>query len=74
VSRPAVVVALPPSESGIVCAELTSAGFDVIPVAQPRDLEKVLDKRRDVALAILDGEIDLDTAVAFDIVLQDADR
>jgi pilus assembly protein CpaE len=74
VSRPAVVVALPPSESGIVCAELSGAGFEVIPVTQPRELEKLLDKRRDVALAILDGEIDLDTAVAFEIVLQDADR
>ena len=48
VSRPAVVVALPPTESGVVCAELSSAGFEVIPVTQPRELEQALEDRRDI--------------------------
>jgi Flp pilus assembly CpaE family ATPase len=74
VSRPAVVVALPPTESGVVCAELSSAGFEVIPVTQPRELEQALEDRRDIGLAILDGEVDIDLAVSFEMALQDADR
>ena len=58
VARPAIVVALPLSESTTVSAELLAAGFEVIEIEQPRELEKALDVRRDIALAILDGEIE----------------
>ena len=57
-ARPAVIVALPPNESIPVSTELLVAGFEVFEVEHPRELEKALDARRDVALAILDGEVD----------------
>ena len=43
-------------------------------MTQPRELEQALEDRRDIALAILDGEVDIDLAVAFEMALQDADR
>ena len=57
-ARPAVIVALPPNESIPVSTELLAAGFEVFEVEAPQELERALDARRDVALAILDGEID----------------
>ena len=57
-ARPAIAVALPLSESTTVSAELLAAGFEVIEIEAPRELEKALDVRRDIALAILDGEVD----------------
>jgi len=72
--RPAVIVALPPGESAPVCAELTGAGFDVIQVVDPADLKRVLASRRDVALAVLDGEIDDNEARAFENVVHDPSR
>jgi pilus assembly protein CpaE len=74
VARPAVVVALPLTESTTVCAELFAAGFEVIAVEYPRELEKALDARRDIALAILDGEVDADEATAYEMALRDAGR
>jgi len=70
--RPAVVVALPPGESVYVCAELVEAGFDVIEVLDPPDLKRALDSRRDIGLAVLDGEIDGDDALAFEAVIRAA--
>jgi MinD-like ATPase involved in chromosome partitioning or flagellar assembly len=74
VARPAVVVALPLNESDPVCAELLVAGFEVITVEHPRELEKALDVRRDVALAILDGEVDEDVSRDYEAILRDAGR
>ncbi len=73
-ARPAIAVALPLSESTTVCAELLAAGFTVISVEAPRELEKALDVRRDIALAILDGEVDADEAGAYDTVLRSTGR
>src|SRR6188474_392052 len=70
--RPAVVVALPPGESVYVCAELVEAGFDVIEVMDPPDLKRALDSRRDIGLAVLDGEIDGDDALAYEAVIRAA--
>ncbi len=56
-ARAAVVVALPSEESEHVCAALSLAGFEPIAIKRPFELTSVLDSRRDVALAILDGEI-----------------
>lgn len=69
--RPAVVIALPPGESAPVCAELVAAGFDVVEVVDPVELKRVLTSRRDVGLAVLDGEIDDDEARAFEAVVHD---
>ena len=38
-ARPAVIVALPPSESMPVSMELLQAGFEVMEVEDPRQLE-----------------------------------
>ena len=73
-ARPAVIVALPPTESIPVSTELLAAGFEVFEVDEPRQLESALDARRDVALAILDGEIDADESKAYEAALADAGR
>jgi len=74
VARPAIAVALPLSESTSVSAELLAAGFEVIEIEHPRELEKALDVRRDIALAVLDGEVDAAEAEDYDTVLRGAGR
>src|SRR4051812_49929564 len=69
-ARPAVVVALPPGESVYVCAELAEAGYDVVEVLDAADLKRALDRRRDIGLAVLDGEIDDDDAREFEAVIR----
>jgi pilus assembly protein CpaE len=73
VSRPAVVVALPPTESESVIAELAGAGFEVFEVHGPADLEKILAERTDVAVAILDGETDFDESLEYYAALHDGE-
>ncbi len=73
-TRPAVVVALPSTESATVCAELEEAGFVVLPIEQPRELERLLEMRKDIGLAVLDGEIDEDVWRVYELVLRDAIR
>jgi MinD-like ATPase involved in chromosome partitioning or flagellar assembly len=74
VARPAVIVALPPNESIPVSTELLTAGFEVLEVEDPRELEQVLEVRQDIALAILDGEGDPDEARAYEAALREAGR
>ncbi|MFL5683815.1 MAG: hypothetical protein ACJ77O_11810, partial [Chloroflexota bacterium] len=69
-ARPAVVVALPPGESVYVCAELAEAGYDVLEVLDAADLKRAIDRRRDIGLAVLDGEIDDDDAREFEAVIR----
>jgi pilus assembly protein CpaE len=57
-----------------VSMELLQAGFEVMEVDDPRQLEEALEARQDVAIAILDGEGDPDEARAYDTVLRDAGR
>jgi pilus assembly protein CpaE len=71
VARPAIVAALPPSEQGAVLAELRAAGFDAIGIAQPAELGALLTVRRDIAVAILDGESDFDTSLKYYTLLRD---
>lgn len=73
-ARSAIVVALPPNESDPVCAELAMAGFEAISVEAPFQLEALLDSRRDVALAIVDGELDEEDVRAFAQPLRDGGR
>jgi pilus assembly protein CpaE len=70
-ARPAVIVSLPPGEAAPVVAELSGAGFDVIQVLDATELKRVLGSRRDVAVAVVDGEIDGDEARAFEALLRD---
>ena len=73
-ARSAIVVALPPDEADPVASELLMAGFEVITVERPHQLESALKARRDVALAILDGEIDDDETFAYGEVLRTSGR
>ena len=54
--RPSIAIALPPDESVPVATELREAGFNVITVNEPDELEALLASTRDVGVAILDGE------------------
>jgi cellulose biosynthesis protein BcsQ len=74
VARPAIVVALPSDEQAAVAAELRAAGFEALLVGRPAELEAVLTTRRDVAVAILDGESDFDTSLEYYALLRDAGR
>ena len=73
-ARPAIVIALPPDEQSAVVGELREAGFEVIPVNQPDELEALLAVRRDVAVAILDGERDFDTSLEYYALLREGGR
>ena len=73
-SRPAVVVALPAAESESVVAELASAGFEAFEIHGAPELEEILTKRSDVAVAILDGETNFDESLVFYAALHDGDR
>ncbi len=72
--RQAIVVALPRDESVAVIRELTEAGFEALPVTTPEDLETILNGRREVGIAILDGESDFDRSLEFYSLLHDSDR
>jgi pilus assembly protein CpaE len=73
-ARPAIVVALPLAERNIVADELRSAGFEAITIAAPDELEALLGNRRDIAVAILDGETDLDTSLEYYSLLHEGSR
>jgi Flp pilus assembly CpaE family ATPase len=74
VSRPAIVIALPQSERSVVADELRSAGFEAIVVGSPDELAALLATRHDIAVAILDGESDLDTSIEFYGLLHEGSR
>jgi len=74
VGRPAIAVALPTSEATPVAAELRAAGFTVATVTHPDELEALLASRRDVAVAILDGETDLDQSLEYYSLLRENGR
>jgi MinD-like ATPase involved in chromosome partitioning or flagellar assembly len=73
-ARPAIVVALPPEEAEPVEAELLVAGFEVIAVEQPAELLAALAARRDISVAILDGEADEDEVGQYWSALLNAGR
>jgi pilus assembly protein CpaE len=63
VPRSAVAISLPGSEFRDVRKHLTEAGFEAIEVKSPSDVEKLLAKRSDVNVAILDTEADFDSSI-----------
>jgi Flp pilus assembly CpaE family ATPase len=73
-ARPAIAVALPADEQRQVLAELRDAAFDAIAVHRPEDLEALLASRRDIAVAILDGESDFDTSLEYYSLLREGGR
>ncbi len=70
-ARPAIAVALPADEQRHVLAELRDAAFDAIAIHRPDDLEALLAARRDIAVAILDGESDFDTSLEYYSLLRE---
>jgi MinD-like ATPase involved in chromosome partitioning or flagellar assembly len=74
VARPAIAVALPSSEGTPVAAELRAAGFTVATINHADELEALLATRRDVAVAILDGETDLDQSLEYYSLLRENGR
>jgi pilus assembly protein CpaE len=73
-ARPAIVVALPADEQSAVIAELRDAGFETLAISRPVELEAILAGRRDVAVAILDGERDFDTSLEYYSLLHEDGR
>ena len=73
-ARPAIVLALPPEEADPVEAELLVAGFEVVSVDGPGEMIAALATRRDIAVAILDGEVDEDIASEYWTALLNAGR
>jgi len=74
VARSAVAIALPPAEFGAVSAQLLEAGYEPIEVKTADDLEALLNRRRDIGVAILDGENDFDRTLEMYALLHDEDR
>jgi pilus assembly protein CpaE len=73
-ARPSVVIALPTAEESRVTAELHEAGFGTVTVHHPDDLAALLAERRDIGVAILDGETDLGTSLEYWSLLHEDGR
>src|SRR3954469_16614656 len=73
-ARPAIVIALPPTERQPVVEELRKAGFEEITIGSPDELDALLSVRHDIAVAILDGESDLDLSLEYYGLLHDGAR
>ena len=72
--RSAVAISLPPAELAAVSAQLAEAGYEPIEVKTADDLEALLNVRRDIGVAILDGENDFDKTLEMYALLHDEDR
>ena len=72
--RPAVAIALPPAEYAAVSEQLAEAGYEPIDVPTAEALEHLLNLRRDIGVAILDGENDFDRTLEMYALLHDEDR
>jgi MinD-like ATPase involved in chromosome partitioning or flagellar assembly len=74
VSRSAVVIALPPAEYAAVSTQIAEAGYEPIEVKTADELEKLLNLRRDIGVAILDGENDFDRTLEMYSLLHEEGR
>jgi pilus assembly protein CpaE len=74
VARPAVAIALPHAELVAVSAQLAEAGYEAIEVNTAQELENLLNTRRDIGVAILDGENDFDRTIEMYSLLHDEER
>ncbi len=73
-ARPSIAIALPRDERGPVADALREANLDPLLVHRPEELEAHLAAGRDIAVAILDGETDLDTSLEYYGLLHEAGR
>jgi Flp pilus assembly CpaE family ATPase len=74
VARPIVAIALPPAERAPVAEELRGAGYEAITVGRPDELAALLESGAHVAVAILDGEGDVDAWLDFYGLLREDGR
>ena len=65
---------LPGADFGAVHDDLEAAGYEPLHAETADDLERLLDSRDDVRVAILDGESDIDATLEMYGVLHDAGR
>jgi len=72
--RPAIALALPRDEQAPAASALAEAGFEPLPVDRPEDLGEILASRSNVAVAILDGETDLDQSLESYALLHEGGR
>ncbi len=72
--RSAVAIALPQAEWVAVSAQLAEAGYEAIAVNTAEELETLLNSRRDIGVAILDGENDFDRTIEMYSLLHEEDR
>ena len=73
-ARSAVAIALPQAELVAVSAQLAEAGYEPIAVESADELERILNSRRDIGVAILDGENDFDRTLEMYALLHEDDR
>jgi MinD-like ATPase involved in chromosome partitioning or flagellar assembly len=74
VARPTIVIALPTNEAVAVGAELHAAGFDVVPVEHPDELKAAMSTKKNIGLAVLDGEVDIEEALEYEATLGGDER
>jgi MinD-like ATPase involved in chromosome partitioning or flagellar assembly len=74
VPRSAVAIALPKAEFTAVRERLSEAGYEAIAVQSAEDLDRLLSTRKDVNLAILDGDNDFDRTLEMYAVLHERER
>ena len=72
--RSAVAISLPPVELAAVSAQLAEAGYEPLEVRTSDELEGLLNTRRDIGVAILDGENDFDKTLEMYALLHEEDR
>ena len=72
-ARHTIAIALPADERELVAAEFRTAEFETIAVDDALELEALVESRQ-IAVAILDAETDLDNALELYAVLHEADR
>lgn len=72
--RPAVAILLPATERDPVAAELSAGGFDALPLDDVRDLAALLRARTDMAVAIIDADVEAELATYAWSLLHEAGR
>ncbi len=73
-ARPTIVIALPTNEAVAVSTELHAAGFDVVPVEHPDELKAAMAAKKNIGLAVLDGEVDIEEALEYEATLGGDER
>ena len=73
-SRPVIAIALPADERAAVHAQLSEAGFEPVAVGNAAELQGLLSRHNDVAVAVLDGVGDLEACLEMYSILRENGR